>query len=324
MVPTIDNTRQKYVLQHLLTQKVNVVAVGPTGTGKTVSVSDLVLGGLPDRFLGLTFTFSPQTKAGVLQNSLMSKFDKRRSHVFGAPIGKHFVVFIDDANLPQKERYGAQPPLELLRQLLGHGGFYNFTGGIRWNAIIDTSFVMAMGPPGGSRTQVSNRLMRYLNYVSFPEMSEVSKRTILNTILKGGLSQRGVKSEVIDLSSKLVEGTLSIFRRCCKTFLPTPSHVHYSFNMRDVMRVFPMIFENDGNSLPNEEVLVKQWMHEMQRVFYDRLICARTGNSLFPSLMMNSRSWATRVGTHRWFPRADLYLGISCRKGSDPTAKSVI
>ncbi|RNC50324.1 dynein heavy chain, partial [Trypanosoma cruzi] len=177
MVPTIDNTRQKYVLQHLLTQKVNVVAVGPTGTGKTVSVSDLVLGGLPDRFLGLTFTFSPQTKAGVLQNSLMSKFDKRRSHVFGAPIGKHFVVFIDDANLPQKERYGAQPPLELLRQLLGHGGFYNFTGGIRWNAIIDTSFVMAMGPPGGSRTQVSNRLMRYLNYVSFPEMSEVSKRT---------------------------------------------------------------------------------------------------------------------------------------------------
>ncbi|PBJ72155.1 dynein heavy chain [Trypanosoma cruzi cruzi] len=273
MVPTIDNTRQKYVLQHLLTQKVNVVAVGPTGTGKTVSVSDLVLGGLPDRFLGLTFNFSPQTKAGVLQNSLMSKFDKRRSHVFGAPIGKHFVVFIDDANLPQKERYGAQPPLELLRQLLGHGGFYNFTGGIRWNTIIDTSFVMAMGPPGGSRTQVSNRLMRYLNYVSFPEMSEVSKRTILNTILKGGLSQRGVKSEVIDLSSKLVEGTLSVFRRCCKTFLPTPSHVHYSFNMRDVMRVFPMIFENDGNSLPNEEVLVKQWMHEMQRVFYDRLIC---------------------------------------------------
>ncbi|KAH9586143.1 Dynein heavy chain [Trypanosoma melophagium] len=274
IVPTIDNTRQKYVLQHLLLQKVNVVAVGPTGTGKTVSVSDLILGGLPDRLLGLTFTFSPQTKAGVLQDSLMSKFDKRRSHVYGAPVGKHFLIFIDDANLPQKERYGAQPPLELLRQLLGHGGLYSFVGGIKWNAIIDSSFVMAMGPPGGSRTQVSNRLMRYFNYVSFPEMSDVSKRTILSTIINGGFRQRGIKEEIVESASKLVEGTLTVFKRCRKTFLPTPSHVHYLFNMRDVMRVFPMLYANDPKSLPNQEVLVKQWMHEMQRVFCDRLICA--------------------------------------------------
>ncbi|RNF11625.1 dynein, axonemal, heavy polypeptide 1 [Trypanosoma rangeli] len=309
MVPTIDNTRQKYVLRHLLMQKANVVAVGPTGTGKTVSVSDLVLGGLPDRFLGLTFTFSPQTKAGVLQNSLMSKFDKRRSHVYGAPIGKHFLVFIDDANLPQKERYGAQPPLELLRQLLGHGGFYGFTGGIRWNAIIDTSFVMAMGPPGGSRTQVSNRLMRYLNYVSFPEMSEVSKRTILNTILTGGLHQRGVKEELIELSSKLVEGTLRVFGNCRKAFVPTPSHVHYSFNMRDVMRVFPMIFASDAKSVPNEEVLVKQWMHEMQRVFYDRLICSEDREQFIAFLNEELAMLGYEGGYHALVPEGRLIFG---------------
>ncbi|SCU71162.1 Cytoplasmic dynein 2 heavy chain (DYNC2H1), putative [Trypanosoma equiperdum] len=273
LVPTIDNTRQKYVLTHLLERKVNVVAVGPTGTGKSVAAGGLVMNGISDRLLGLAFSFTPQTKAGVLQDSLMSKFDKRRSHVYGAPVGKHFLVFIDDANLPQKERYGAQPPLELLRQLLGHGGLYSFVGGIKWNLVIDTSFVMAMGPPGGSRTQVSNRLMRYFNYVSFPEMSEASKRTILNTILKGGLHQRGVKEEVVDFITNLVDGTLNVFKRCRKAFVPTPSHVHYSFNMRDVMRVFPMIYINDTNSLPNRDVLLKQWVHEMQRVFCDRLIC---------------------------------------------------
>lgn len=82
-----------------------MAAIGPTGTGKSVAVSRLILGAggaLPSSFLGLTFTFSAQTKANVLQNSLMAKFDKRRSHVYGAPTGKHFLIFIDDANLPQK------------------------------------------------------------------------------------------------------------------------------------------------------------------------------------------------------------------------------
>lgn len=66
------------------------------------------------------------------------------------------VFFIDDVNMPAHERYGAQPPIELLRQFQDFRGMYDRKQ-LFWRDIEDVTLCAACGPPGGGRQEVSHR-----------------------------------------------------------------------------------------------------------------------------------------------------------------------
>ncbi|KAG5875163.1 hypothetical protein JTB14_033740 [Gonioctena quinquepunctata] len=81
--------------------------------------------------------------------------------------------------MPALEVYGAQPPIELIRQWMDFEGWYDRRNIGEFRKIVDVNFVAAMGPPGGGRNPVTARLLRHFHYLTFLEMEDSSKRKIL-------------------------------------------------------------------------------------------------------------------------------------------------
>ncbi len=76
--------------------------------------------------------------------------EKRAKDKMGPPAGRKMIAFVDDLNMPKKDTFGSQPPLELLRQWIDYGGWYD-RAKQTWKYIVDMQLLCAMAPPGGGQ-----------------------------------------------------------------------------------------------------------------------------------------------------------------------------
>jgi dynein heavy chain len=91
--------------------------------------------------------------------------------------------------------------------------------------------------------------------------------TILGEFLKAGFSE-----ECSKLTKCLVRSSIITFNRIGKELLPTPAKSHYTFNLRDLGKVFQGMLMTVPASIKTGEQLARLWVHESQRVYQDRLI----------------------------------------------------
>ncbi|XP_036012665.1 dynein axonemal heavy chain 2 isoform X6 [Mus musculus] len=269
MVPTVDTVRYNYLVSTLVANQNPVLLVGPVGTGKT-SIAQSVLQSLPSsQWSVLVVNMSAQTTSNNVQSIIESRVEKRTKGVYVPFGGKSMITFMDDLNMPAKDMFGSQPPLELIRLWIDYGFWYDrVKQSIKH--IRDMFLMAAMGPPGGGRTVISPRLQSRFNIINmtFPTESQIIR--IFGTMINQKLQD--FEEEVKPIGNVVTEATLDVYNTVVQRFLPTPAKIHYLFNLRDISKVFQGMLRANKDFHDTKASITRLWIHECFRVFSDRLV----------------------------------------------------
>ena len=74
------------------------------------------------------------------------------------------------------------------------------------------------------------------------------------------------------VSQPIVNASVEAYNRISEELLPTPAKSHYTFNLRDLSKVFQGLLMITPTSCPNKDTLLRLWLHESCRVFHDRWV----------------------------------------------------
>lgn len=269
-VATEDSVAFTKLTELLVTHKRHSMVVGPSGSGKSIIIQNM-LAEKSETIYTLSLTLSAQTTAIQFQETIESKMESKRKTLLGPPEGKSACFLVDDIIMPKPEQYGAQPPLEVLRQYLGYGGFFNRKD-LSWIDVHDLTIIAACQPPGGGRNMISPRLLSQFTQLYLNEPSEQSLNTIFKTILTVYFKRVKFPDTVTNLAEKVVKASVTLFDKVCQEFLPTPSRSHYTFNLRDLAHVFLGIRTGRPEVVYAPETLIDLWEHENFRIYSDRLV----------------------------------------------------
>nr|XP_015207526.1 PREDICTED: dynein heavy chain 3, axonemal-like [Lepisosteus oculatus] len=273
VVVTPQTEIQRFFLERLVLRGSTLLLVGPPGAGKTHTARGFLHQLPPSTHHAWHLTLCSQTTAQRAQDTLLMGLERVRKGVYGAPPGKQMVVFVDDLSLPATEPAGAQSALELLRQLLEHRFCFHSKDGSRLQ-LQDTVFLSAMTPPSGRRQAVCPRLLRHFAVLSIDALTGDTLKSIFLPLTERHFG-RGFETSLRRYARILVWATAEVYAQTVVTFLPTPSKSHYAFNPRDVSRVIQGLALLRGDVVPagaeGARKLMRLWVHEVWRVFADRL-----------------------------------------------------
>lgn len=85
----------------------------------------------------LNINFSSRTTSLDVQRTVESAVEKRTKNIYGPPVGKKLIAFVDDMNMPKVDNYGTQQPIALMKLLVERGGMFDRGKDLNWKLFKD-------------------------------------------------------------------------------------------------------------------------------------------------------------------------------------------
>lgn len=286
LIPTVDSARYTNLLELHIKYKKPMLLMGPSATGKSFYIQSYLLNKIDEnRYEPGLITFTSQTTAYQTQESIISKLQKKMRGVYAPSKGKTCVIFIDDLHAPATTDYEARPPIELLRQYFDHRHWFDLKDSTKL-LVDDVLLISAMSVIERCMPKITDRLLRHFFIYSINEFSEETMHKIFSISLLNSLKKNGFPSDIIAQVTMIVSGTLEIYKSAVQDLLPSPNKLHYIFNFRDIAKVITGCSLVRKESAENRKVFSKLWVHEIMRVFGDRLVNDMDGNWLIDKLQL--------------------------------------
>ena len=284
IVPTVDTVRYNYMMETLYKKSKPILFTGDTGVGKSIITTKFVANFKQKELVeDVLINFSATTSSARTQSTIEAKLERKRKGYYEAVGIKRLLIVVDDINMPGVEIYGAQPPIELLRQFIDKHGFYDRTK-LQWMSIGNFMLMCAGAPPGGGRNDLTPRFMRHFSIFNVPDPSNKTLTCIFNSILAGFLEANHFVDQVRKASDDAIRATIEIYDMLKANLRATPAKFHYSFNLRDVSKVVQGMLQCSHMTVNSTDPFSKLWIHECMRVFADRLINSEDTNWFTQSL----------------------------------------
>jgi dynein heavy chain, axonemal len=162
-VNTVETTRMRYFLKSFVSNRHYCMFVGNSGTSKTAIMKNLLRHMDAETMSSYVVNMNSFSDAPSLQPTLEAPLEKKSGVRFGPPGAKSMVYFIDDMNMPLVDKYDTQSAIEILRQYVDYGGWYDKVK-IVLKDIVNCQLLGCMNPTAGS-FQITPRMQRH--FVTF-------------------------------------------------------------------------------------------------------------------------------------------------------------
>lgn len=271
VITTVDTVRHRAALGPWLEEKRPFILCGPPGSGKTMTLMSTLksLPGFELASLNFSSGTVPETLMKTLQ--LYCETVKTPNGLIMRPLqpGRWLVLFCDEINLPEEDKYGTQRVIMWIRQVTDAGGFFRPTDR-QWISLERVQFLGACNPPtDAGRHPMSDRFLRHTPVIFVDYPGPESLRQIYGTFVRAMLRPQ---PHLIKCAEPLTRAMVQFYRDSQKQFT-VEKQPHYLYSPRELSRWKVAIHEAiKGVTGTTEAGLMRLALHEGLRIFSDRLV----------------------------------------------------